>query len=203
MDQVKIGKFIADCRKKQNLTQLQLAERLNITDRAVSKWENGRSMPDISLIPELCGILHVTINDLFSGEVIDMDHYNEQLEKNLLDVAKMKEEADRRLLRLEWVMCISAIICMLGMCMVAAYLPMKDWLRVVLIIVGFVPFLLVLPYAIKIEQTAGYYVCAKCGHRYVPTFHSVLWSMHAGRTRYMKCPHCHQKSWQKKVLTKD
>ena len=160
-------------------------------------------MPDISLIPELCGILHVTINDLFSGEVIDMDHYNEQLEKNLLDVAKMKEEADRRLLRLEWVMCISAIICMLGMCMVAAYLPMKDWLRVVLIIVGFVPFLLVLPYAIKIEQTAGYYVCAKCGHRYVPTFHSVLWSMHAGRTRYMKCPHCHQKSWQKKVLTKD
>ena len=203
MDQVKIGKFIADCRKKQNLTQLQLAERLNITDRAVSKWENGRSMPDISLIPELCGILHVTINDLFSGEVIDMDHYNEQLEKNLLDVAKMKEEADRRLLRLEWVMCISAIICMLGMCMVAAFLPMKDWLRVVLIIVGFVPFLLVLPYAIKIEQTAGYYVCAKCGHRYVPTFHSVLWSMHAGRTRYMKCPHCHQKSWQKKVLTKD
>ena len=132
-----------------------------------------------------------------------MDHYNEQLEKNLLDVAKMKEEADRRLLRLEWVMCISAIICMLGMCMVAAFLPMKDWLRVVLIIVGFVPFLLVLPYAIKIEQTAGYYVCAKCGHRYVPTFHSVLWSMHEGRTRYMKCPHCHQKSWQKKVLTKD
>lgn len=203
MDQVKIGKFIADCRKKQNLTQLQLAERLNITDRAVSKWENGRSMPDISLIPELCAVLHVTINDLFSGEVIDMDHYNEQLEKNLLDVAKMKEEADRRLLRLEWVMCISAIICMLGMCMVAAFLPMKDWLRVVLIIVGFVPFLLVLPYAIKIEKTAGYYVCAKCGHRYVPTFHSVLWSMHAGRTRYMKCPHCHQKSWQKKVLTKD
>ncbi|MBE6595918.1 MAG: helix-turn-helix transcriptional regulator [Ruminococcaceae bacterium] len=203
MDQVKIGKFIADCRKKQNLTQLQLAERLHITDRAVSKWENGRSMPDISLIPELCGILHVTINDLFSGEVIDMDHYNEKLEKNLLDVAKAKAEADRRLLRLEWVMCISAIICMLGMCMVAAYLPMKDWLRVVLIIVGFVPFLLVLPYAIKIEQTAGYYVCAKCGHRYVPTFHSVLWSMHAGRTRYMKCPHCHQKSWQKKVLTKD
>lgn len=203
MDQMKIGKFIADCRKKQNLTQLQLAERLNITDRAVSKWENGRSMPDISLIPELCGILHVTINDLFSGEVIDMDHYNEQLEKNLLDVAKAKEEADRRLLRLEWVMCISAIICMLGMCMVAAYLPMKDWLRVVLIIVGFVPVLLVLPYAIKIEQTAGYYMCTKCGHRYVPTFHSVLWSMHAGRTRYMKCPHCHQKSWQKKVLTKE
>lgn len=203
MDQVKIGKFIADCRKKQDLTQLQLAERLHITDRAVSKWENGRSMPDISLIPELCAALHITVNDLFSGEVIDMDHYREQLEKNLLDVAKAKEEADRRLLRLEWVMTISAIICMLGMCIVAAYLPMQDWLRVVLIIVGFVPVLLVLPYAIRIEQTAGYYECAKCGHRYVPTFHSVLWAMHAGRTRYMKCPHCHRKSWQKKVLTKD
>ena len=83
MDQVKIGKFIAECRKKNQLTQVQLAEKLNITDRAVSKWERGKSMPDSSIMLELCKILKISVNDLLSGEVVTMDAYNENLEKNL------------------------------------------------------------------------------------------------------------------------
>lgn len=70
MDQVKIGKFIAECRKKNQLTQVQLAEKLNITDRAVSKWERGKSMPDSSIMLELCKILKISVNDLLSGEVV-------------------------------------------------------------------------------------------------------------------------------------
>ena len=71
MDQIKIGKFISECRKKQNLTQSQLAEKLFITDRAISKWENGRAMPDSSIMLKLCEILNITVNDLLNGEIVN------------------------------------------------------------------------------------------------------------------------------------
>ena len=74
MDQIKIGKFIADCRKKANYTQMQLAEQLGITDRAVSKWETGKSLPDSSIMLNLCDTLGITVNDLLSGEVITMEN---------------------------------------------------------------------------------------------------------------------------------
>ena len=79
MDQIKIGKFIAQRRKMVNLTQAQLAEKLNITDRAVSKWERGIAMPDSSIMLSLCGILGITVNDLLSGELVEMDDYNKTI----------------------------------------------------------------------------------------------------------------------------
>ena len=82
MDQIKIGKFIAERRKQNGLTQMQLAEKLGITDRAVSKWETGKSLPDSSIMLELCSILDVSVNDLLCGEVITMDNYNKEMEKN-------------------------------------------------------------------------------------------------------------------------
>lgn len=91
MDQVKIGKFIAKCRKEKNLTQAQLAENLNITDRAVSKWETGKSMPDSSIMIELCEILGITVNELLSGELIDMDNYGKKADENLIEL-KRKDE---------------------------------------------------------------------------------------------------------------
>ena len=203
MDQVKIGKFIAERRKNENLTQAQLAEKLNITDRAVSKWENGRSLPDPSIMPELCGILHITINDLFSGEVVSMDKYNEQMEKNLLELARQKEEADRRLLRIEIVLGILSMLILLAPMAAVACFEMADWLRYVLIFSGLIPGLTGLLFCTRIEQITGYYECAKCGHKHIPTFSAVLFSQHMGRTRYMKCPKCGEKSWQKKVISKE
>lgn len=88
MDQIKIGKFIAECRKKNNLTQMQLAEKLNITDRAISKWENGKSMSDSSIMLDLCKELKISVNELLSGEMIEMSNYNEKAEENLLDWQK-------------------------------------------------------------------------------------------------------------------
>ena len=86
MDQAKIGKFIAACRKKGNLTQMQLAEKLGITDRAVSKWETGKALPDSSIMLELCDVLKITVNDLLCGEVVSMDNYNKERENNRLDI---------------------------------------------------------------------------------------------------------------------
>jgi len=203
MDQVKIGRFIAACRKKANLTQMQLAEKLGITDRAISKWETGRSLPDSSIMLELCSIFGITVNDLLSGEVVAMDHYNKNLENNLLEMIKQKEQADKRLLRLEIFIGVTVSIILYVMILVASFAQMEDWLRIVLIVTGGIAFALGIIYAIRIEQTAGYYECKECGHRYIPSFNSVLWAMHVNRTRYMRCPQCGKKSWQKKVLHKD
>ena len=203
MNQVKVGKFIAECRKNNNLTQKQLAEKLNITDRAISKWENGRSLPDSSIMLELCDILKINVNDLLNGEVVLVDNYKEKSEKLILEMAKQKEEADRRLLFLEIVIGVFSVIVLLGFSLVASVVQMPDWLRVVLVLTGFVLGMIGFMYALKIEQTAGYYECQKCGHKYIPTFNSVMWAMHFGRTRYMKCPECNKRSWQKKVLKKD
>ncbi len=92
MDQIKIGKFIASRRKLKNLTQMQLAEKLGITDRAVSKWENGKGMPDSSLMLDLCAELQISVNELLCGEVIEMANYNEKAENSCLKLQKKREK---------------------------------------------------------------------------------------------------------------
>lgn len=203
MNQVKIGKFIAKCRKKNNLTQMQLAEKLNITDRAISKWENGKAMPDSSIMLDLCAELKISVNELLSGEVLEMNSYNEKMEQNLIDMVRQKEASDKRLLKMEIVIGVLISIMFFTLIFIASFVEMGDWLRITLIITGFIPFIIMIPFAIRIEQTAGYYECQKCHHKYIPTFSSVLWAMHINRTRYMKCPKCNQRSWQKKVITKE
>ena len=202
MDQLKIGKFISERRKAQGMTQMQLAENLGITDRAVSKWETGRSLPDASIMLDLCAVLGITVNDLLSGEVI-MENYNKEMEKKIVELVKQKEESDKRLLTLEWVIGIFSIIMLVIPVMLAGLLTIPEWQRVVLIFAGLRPCIIGVCFAIRIEQVAGYYQCKHCGHKYVPTFKAVTMAMHMGRTRYMCCPECHKKSWQKKVISKD
>lgn len=204
MDLSKIGAFIAEQRKKQGLTQSQLAEMLYITDRAVSKWERGKSMPDSSIMLDLCKALKISVNDLLSGEVTVVENYSEKLEQTILEMVKEKEKADKRLLALEIVIGVLSCLFIFIPTMFASFIPdIADGIRVGLILSGFIPGAIGLGFAIRIEQVAGYYACKKCGHRYVPSFKNVLWSMHMGRTRYMKCPKCGQKSWQKKVVSKE
>ena len=202
MDQIKIGRFIATRRKEVGLTQLELAEKLNISDRAVSKWETGKSLPDASIMIELCEILGIGINELFYGEMINMNESNKKYDEIILAMKKEQEESTKRTLALEYVIGFGASIAFLTLVFVASFVEMADWLRVLLILIGFAQFIIEIPFAIRIEQTAGYYECKHCHNKYVPTFSSVLWSMHLGRTRYMKCPECGKRSWQKKVISK-
>ena len=140
MDQIKIGKFIAACRKKKNLTQMQLAEKLNITDRAVSKWERGKAMPDSSIMLALCDVLNISVNDLLCGEVVTVENYNRELENNLLEMIRQKEQADKHLLALEWVIGIMMVVILLLLVGVASYVQMETGLRVTLIVLGFILF---------------------------------------------------------------
>ncbi len=96
MNQAEIGKFIAKCRKEKKLTQAQLAERLSITDRAVSKWETGKSMPDSSIMLELCEILGITVNELLSGEEVDVENYEKKADENLIALKRKDENNMKR-----------------------------------------------------------------------------------------------------------
>lgn len=202
MDQIKIGKFISLKRKEKGITQSELSEKLYVTDRAVSKWENGICMPDSGTIPELCNILGITINDLFSGEIIDMKDNEKKLEENLLEMTRLKEEKDRQLLYMEVVIGIISVILFLTIIAVASLIQMDDWVRFLLIGIDFITFLPICLLMLKIEQVAGYYECDKCHHKYVPTYFNMNKAPHMGRTRYLKCPKCGKKSWNKKVISK-
>ena len=203
MDQQKIGAFISQRRKAMGMTQLQLAETLGITDRAVSKWENGRSLPDAALMLALCDLLGITVNDLLSGEVLQVEDYNKELENKLIEMVRQKEESDKRLLALEWVIGILSLIVLLAPVTVAALVPMAEWKQLVVAFSGFIPGIIGFGFALRIEQVAGYYECGHCQHKYVPHYWALNFAPHVGRTRYMKCPACHKWSWQKKKLTKD
>ena len=202
MDQIKIGNFISNTRRKKKITQGELAEMLGISDRAISKWENGICLPDASNMLELCEILDITINDLFSGEVVDMKDNEKRLEENLLEMTRMKEQNDKELLTIEIFIGIIVTIIMFACIFVASFTNLPDWLRNLLIVIGIIPFAIGICYAIRIEQIAGYYECENCHYKYVPLYKSVLFSTHINRTRKMKCPKCHKKTWHKKVISK-
>lgn len=203
MDQVKIGKFIAARRKMANYTQMQLAEQLGITDRAVSKWETGRALPDSSIMLELCAILKISVNELLRGEVISMEAHQKEMEETLLELVRQKERADRRLLTMELVTGVVCLIPFAAAVVVGLTVPMKEWIAAVLVLAGLLPALVATPFMLRIEQTAGFYACKSCGHRHVPTYKSVFFAIHVNRTRYLRCPQCGKRTWQKKVLRKE
>ena len=202
MDQIKIGKFIAEKRKEKKLTQSILAEKLGISDRAISKWENGKCMPDVGIMQDICKLLNITINDLFSGEIVDMKNNEKKLEENLLEVAKMKEKSDKQLLFSEIV--IGFIITIL-LSVSIFLLGGSDNNNKPLIMFGIctlVIFVLGILYCLKLQREAGFYECKKCHHKYEPTFMQIFNAPHIGITKYMKCPECHKRSWNKKTIEK-
>ncbi|MGM1014741.1 helix-turn-helix domain-containing protein [Limosilactobacillus fermentum] len=203
MDQIKIGKFIASCRKERGMTQANLAEKLRISDRAISKWETGKSMPDSGIMLELCDLLKINVNELLSGERIMTEAYDKRAEENLLAMKQEVEEKNRQMLRMEYWLSYPALIAGLAMVLVAAFIEMPVWLRILLTGFTLVIIFTVALIAVGIEQTAGYYECQNCHHRYIPTYRQTILAMHKGRTRYMKYPECGKRSWQKKALTKE
>ena len=194
MDQIKIGKFIAECRKKNNLTQMQLAEKLNITDRAISKWENGKSMPDSSIMLELCNELKISVNELLSGEMIEMKDYNQIAEKNLLEMAKKEEVQNKKMMFYEIVIGYMSSVTFLILLFTASFAVENIVARIILFILAFLVLIIGVSFALKIETETGYYECQKCHHKYVPKYSKVYFAMHIGTKRYMKCSKCNERT---------
>ena len=193
------------CRKKQKLTQEQLAEKLGITYKAVSKWETGKGLPDASIMKDLCNNLKITVNELLSGELINKEDYNKKAEEYMLEIYRQKEERDRRLLKLEKIVGFLFVTYFIFILLTMNYLVEKNIISenmfLFIVIISLVYIVVIGSVLLKVEQIAGYYECGKCHNKYIPTYKSANLAPHFGRTRYMKCPKCGKKSWNRKVLS--
>ena len=200
MDQIKIGKFISVCRKNVNLTQAQLAEKLLITDKAISKWERGIAMPDSSIMLELCDILKISVKELLLGEKISMENNNEKNEELLVNLSKEIEQKNKTIWKTMWIVFgVSFFAFLSAMAVVVFLIPEGTWQYVVIIISALL-FLIPCFYSLRLEVSVGSYKCKHCGHNIVPTYKQALNAMHLGTTRYLKCPKCNKRSWCKKVI---
>ena len=163
MDQDKIGKFIAECRKEKSFTQAALAEQLGITDRAVSKWERGKNMPDLSIMPDLCELLGISVNELLTGEHIEMEDYRNTAEQNLLELTKKEMLNNKKLLSLEKVIGYTSTVSFMLLIFSASFAVDDVKWRVGMILMGSIILATGMVYCLRIEHDAGYYQCPNCG----------------------------------------
>ena len=202
MDQIKIGKFIAECRKKQNLTQAQLAEKLDITDRAISKWETGKAMPDSDIMLDLCDILGIKVNELLCGEMIEIEHKDEQLNELIFQMAKNEERYHKRLLHSAYVIIatsLTALICLMSL--ISLLIP-ECGFQEFLIIVSVILFIIPCMIALKFKAETGYYECKNCQHMFVPNYKEIAVLMQTPTRRLLKCTKCGKWTWCKKLTKK-
>lgn len=202
MDYNKIGEFIASERKNKKLTQAKLAEKVFVSEKTISKWENGKGLPDTNVLNKLCEVLEVDLNELLSGERINMEDKEKQSEELIVKMAKEIEEKNKIIWNSMWVIMIVSIVALLtGLFLVAFLVPEGGW-QLVLILLLCVVFLVPCFYALKLEVSVGVYKCTKCGHEILPTYGEALNAMHMGTTRHLKCPHCNKRTWCKKIIKK-
>lgn len=161
MDQIKIGKFIAETRKAQNMTQKQLAEALSISDKTISKWECGKGLPEVSLMLPLCDTLHITVNDLLSGANVSQLNYQEKAEENMMNLMKENEENKRRMVLS--VLCgVITIIAVCSLIVIAVFLEMATVARIALIAFTAATAAAGVGATAMLDAKAGYFECPHC-----------------------------------------
>lgn len=200
MNVKKVGEFIKIKRKEKGMTQKDLADKLCITDRAISKWERGLCLPDASIMLSLCEILEINVNELLSGELLDNKNYDKKAEENLLELAQREEDHNKKLMIYEYVIGSISSVTFLILMFVLSYDVENNIVRIILFVLAFIILIVGISFALKIETETGYYQCSKCHNKYVPKYRHVYFAMHCGTTRYLKCPKCNKYSWNKKVL---
>ena len=200
MDQIKIGKFIAELRKERGLTQRELADLLAISDKTVSKWERGSGLPEVSLMMPLCHELGITVNELLSAKRLSPSEYQKKAELNIMKLIEEKE-LGKRLLIVQIVTVVLTILAACALIIVSGLVEMPTGWRIALIGIGVVTMLGGIGVAVALDLTYGSFECAKCGERFVPTAGACIWGMHTATRRHLKCPKCGKWSMAIRRLT--
>ena len=200
MNYTKIGGFIATQRKANKLTQAKLAEKVFVSEKTVSKWENGKGLPDTNVLPKLCQVLGVSLNELLSGERNVVDGNAQHDDELLLNMAKELEYKNKIIWNSMWVIMVVSIMALLGGVLISAILIPEGIWQFVVIIGICIFFLIPCFYALKLEISIGAYQCKNCGHLIIPSYSEALCAMHRGTTRHLKCPHCGKRTWCKKII---
>lgn len=193
MDQIKIGKFIAQMRKKCNLTQRQLAEQLCISDKTVSKWECGKGLPEVSLMLPLCECLGISVNELLTGQQLDDSEYKSKAEDNIMKLMNERQENKKKMLLGIAVMFVTLIASM-TLILVSGLAQMDEPVRIILLIIGLVVMAGGLCVAIILDVDSSVFECPKCGARFVPSTKEYVMGVHTLTRRHLRCPECGKKS---------
>ncbi len=204
MDQIKIGKFIAEEHKRKKYTQKQLAELLGLSDKTVSKWECGNGFPEISLLIPLCKELDINVNELLSGERLTEVEYRKKAEEHMVSFIQEKEN-NKKKMQLTVVTGLISIVTFLTLLLVVCVYTdvMSIPAKIILVAIACVIFAAGLYVAMQGERTIGYYRCKHCGEYFIPTFGAYTMGVHIFATRKLKCPSCKKTGWCKKVMSKE
>lgn len=189
MDQIRIGRFIAQCRKTGGLTQRQLADGLGISDKTVSKWECGNGLPEVSLMLPLCEALGITVNDLLSGERVAQADYQKKAEENMMNLMKENEENKKQMI-LSVICGVITIIAVCALVIIAAYIQMPTIARIAVIISAVLTAAIGIGAAAMLEVKAGYFECPHCKALFVPTINEYVKGAHTLTKRRLTCHEC-------------
>ena len=201
MDQIMIGKFIAEERKTKKYTQRELADKLSISDKTISKWERGNGFPEVSLLLPLCNELEITVNELLSGERLQAMDYKKKAEKNMVNLVKEAQESKKKII-MSAMVGVLVIVAAVPLFVVAGMFEMQVWTRVLLMGIGFVITVMGIAIACVLDREAGAFECPECNNRFVPDMKSYIMGPHTITKRKLVCPYCGAHKYCKKVLTK-
>ena len=200
MDQIRTGKFIAELRKEQGLTQRELAERLCISDKTVSKWECGNGLPEVSFMLPLCEILGISVNELLSGERLTDTAYREKAEDNMMNMMEELEQ-NKRKVHLQIAVAVTVVLPTLALVLFAGLADLQTWMRGVLLGIGMFMLIGGIAIAAALDVRTGTFECRHCKTRFVPTVGAYLAGPHTLLYRRLKCPNCGKKSFCRHRLT--
>lgn len=201
MNQILIGKFIAEERKRKGYTQKQLSERIGISDKTVSKWECGNGFPEVSLLLPLCNELDITVNELLSGERVSEEDYRKRAEENMADLIKEAQESKKKIM-LSIMVGILVIVAATPLFVLSGAIEMDVWIRVILIFIGLIVIIIGIAIACILDRDAGAFECPECNTRFVPEMAAYIMAPHTITKRKLICPHCGAHRYCKKVLTR-
>lgn len=201
MDQIKIGGFIAEERKRKGYTQKILSEKLGISDKTISKWERGNGFPEVSLLIPLCSELDITVNELLSGERVSEEQYRKKAEENMVNLVKEAQENKKKII-LSVMVGILTILAAVPLFMVAGMFDMRTGVRITFIVIGIVVLIIGIAVACIMDREAGAFECPECHERFIPDMKSYIMAAHTLTKRKLICPKCGAHKYCKKVLTK-
>lgn len=201
MDQIMIGRFIAEERKRKGYTQKILSEKLGISDKTISKWERGNGFPEVSLLIPLCSELDITVNELLSGERVSEEQYRKKAEENMVNLVKEAQENKKKII-LSVMVGILTILAAVPLFMVAGMFDMRTGVRITFIAIGIVVMIIGIAVACIMDREAGAFECPECHERFIPDMKSYIMGAHTLTKRKLICPKCGAHRYCKKVLTK-
>jgi len=201
MDQMKIGKFIAEERKAKKYTQRELAEKLGLSDKTISKWERGNGFPEVSLLLPLCNELGITVNELLSGERLQEVDYKKKAEENMVNLVKEAQESKKKIVMSALVAGL-VILAAVPLFVIAGAFEMEVWLRIILLGIGMSIIIIGISIACILDREAGAFECPECKERFVPDMKSYVMGPHTLTKRKLTCPKCGCTKYCKHVLTK-